>query len=666
MTKSMLFVRLAGQNLVKNRQYTFPFFLTGAGCAALCYLMCFLAYNPGVQDTYAAPYVELTLRLGGVVTGFLAVWIMAYANGFMIRRRSRELALYNILGLQKSNVAAVLWLEMLALCAGCIAAGVAVGALFSKLALLALLRLMRFEVPLGFYISARGAGETAAAMAALFFCLYFYDLYRVWKSDPIELLHAGQVGEREPKTRRLTALVGLAALAGGYGLALTSRGVNNAIVNFFLAVLLVILATHCLFGAGSVAALKLLRRNKRFYYQPRHFTAVSGLIYRMNQNARGLANICILVTAVLVTVATTVCLYAGIETSLATFYPNDIGMYGYCDAESYRTADFSDWDARLRAVAAGYGVAEDEFASFPLLIVDTHYADGAFAVDMGAGDTDPTAMNVRMMPAADYTRLTGEAVTLAPGQVLANGLPEGLRTFTLGGVPLEAAGSCTAFPQVEGQVGYRNIICLVVADQNTLADLAETITPTGDGFVPDIRWCAAINPSRLSDEEIQQCAAALQAAAEPLPAGLKQAFFFTNSTTRTELYGLYGSFLYLGLFVAIIFTLATVLIIYYKQISEGYEDRNRFLILQQVGMSAAEVRATIRTQVLLVFFLPLGMAAIHLAAAFPLLFQLLSAFGVTNQAQFTLCCGVTLAAFAVCYVAVYLLTARQYYRIVKM
>lgn len=665
MTKSTLFVRLAGQNLVKNRQYTFPFFLTGAGCAAMCYMVRFLTYSPGLQDTYGAMYISLMLGLGNAVLGFLIIWIMAYANGFVIRRRSRELALYNILGLQKRSVAAVLGLEMLALCAGCIAAGVAMGALFSKLVLLALLRLIRFEAPLGFYFSVRGAGETAAVMAALFACLYLYNLRQVWKADPIELLHADQMGEREPKTKCLTALVGLAALAGGYYLAATTTQLMFVILYFFLAVALVILGTHCLFGAGSIAALKLLRSNKRFYYTPRHFTTVSGLIYRMNQNARGLANICILATTVLVSVATTVCLYVGLESTLATRYPNAIGLSGICDDATYSMTDFSEWDARLRAVAAGYGVTDDQFASFPLLIVDTHYADGAFVADIAADQNIPDAWNVRMMPAADYTRLTGEAVTLAPGQVLASGLPEELSTFTLGGVPMTVVGTCESFPAIDGLMGGLNIVCLVVADSDTLGGLVHSITPAG-GFVPSVRWYAAVNPTGLSDSEVEQCANALQAAANPLPACLDRVTVLTRFTMRTQLYGLYGSFVFLGLFVAVMFTLATVLMIYYKQISEGYEDRGRFVILQQVGMSAAEVRATIRTQVLLVFFLPLGMAAVHLAAAFPMLFRLIGAFGVADQALFAACCGVTLAAFAVCYVAVYLLTARRYYRIVKM
>ena len=667
MTKLALYLRLAGQNLAKNRQYYFPFFLIGSACTAMCYLMLFLTYNDSVMEMRGAAYVLLMLGLGSVIMAFLSVWIMAYANGFVIRRRNRELALYNILGMQKSNIAAVLGFEMLFLCLACVAAGLALGALFSKLMLLVLLRLMRFEVVMGFSFSIPAAWQTAAAMAVLFFCLYLFDLRQVRRADPINLLHSDRVGEREPKSRWLLALFGLVTLGAGYYIAVTTTDIVMVILLFFVAVALVIVGTHCLFGAGSVVALKALRRNKRFYYQPRHFTAVSGMIYRMNQNARGLANICILVTTVLVSVATTVCLYMGIESTVDTMYPNAIGINAICSDETYRDTDFSQWDARMRQVAADYGVADDEFASFALLVVDTHYADGAFTADVPANQYAADAWNVRIMHAGDYARLTGQTAALQPGQVLANGLPEGVAEFTVGGVAMTAAGECEPFPALNGQMESAHTVCLVVADQDTLADLVKQITPTETGFVPSVRWVVAINPASVTDaEQVDQCATALQNAAEPLPQCMDRITVLTNIGMRQELYNMNGSFVFLGIFLAVMFTMATVLIIYYKQLSEGYEDRSRFVIMQQVGMSAAEVRATIRSQVLMIFFLPLIMAAIHLAAAFPMLFRLISAFGVADQGLFVLCCLVTLGVFALCYVAVYALTAKKYYAIVKM
>ena len=666
MTKLALYLRLAGQNLAKNRQYYFPFFLIGSACTAMCYLMLFLTYNDSVMEMRGAAYVLLMLGLGSVIMAFLAVWIMAYANGFVIRRRNRELALYNILGMQKSNIAAVLGFEMLFLCLACVAAGLALGALFSKLMLLVLLRLMRFEVVMGFSFSIPAAWQTAAAMAVLFFCLYLFDLRQVRRADPINLLHSDRVGEREPKSRWLLALFGLVTLGAGYYIAATTTDIAMVILLFFVAVALVIVGTHCLFGAGSVVALKALRKNKRFYYQPRHFTAVSGMIYRMNQNARGLANICILATTVLVSVATTVCLYAGIGTTLDNMYPNAIGLSGPCDGELYRESDFDDWNARLEEVAAGYGVTPDQYAGFPLLLVDTHYAEGAFVADVPIDQVEPSGWTLEMMPASDYTRLTGEQVSLQPGQVLACGLPEGISDFTVGGVPMTAVGQCSVFPPVDGQYTGDNVVCLVVADWDTLNGLVSSIDTTGNGYLPPVWYFVVCNPDGLTDDQVQHCAADMLHAADPLPDGLKRVVAFTQSNMRDQMYSMNGSFVFLGIFLAVMFTMATVLIIYYKQLSEGYEDRSRFLILQKVGMSAAEVRATIRSQVLMIFFLPLIMAAIHLAAAFPMLFRLISAFGVADQGLFVLCCLVTLGVFALCYVAVYALTAKKYYAIVKM
>ena len=666
MTKLALYLRLAGQNLVKNRQYYFPFFLIGSACTAMCYLMLFLTYNDSVMEMRGAAYVLLMLGLGSVIMAFLSVWIMAYANGFVIRRRNRELALYNILGMQKSNIAAVLGFEMLFLCLACVAASLALGALFSKLMLLVLLRLMRFEVVMGFSFSIPAAWQTAAAMAMLFFCLYLFDLRQVRRADPINLLHSDRVGEREPKSRWLLALFGLVTLGAGYYIAATTTDIAMVILLFFVAVALVIVGTHCLFGAGSVVALKALRKSKRFYYQPRHFTAVSGMIYRMNQNARGLANICILATTVLVSVATTVCLYAGIGTTLDNMYPNAIGLSGPCDGELYRESDFDDWNARLEEVAAGYGVTPDQYAGFPLLLVDTHYAEGTFVADVPIDQVEPSGWTLQMMPASDYTRLTGEQVSLQPGQVLACGLPEGLSDFTVGGVPMTAVGQCSAFPPVDGQYIGDNVVCLVVADWDTLNGLVSSIETTGNGYLPPVWYFVVCNPEGLTDDQVQHCAADMLHAADPLPDGLKRVVAFTRSYMRDQMYSMNGSFVFLGIFLAVMFTMATVLIIYYKQLSEGYEDRSRFLILQKVGMSAAEVRATIRSQVLMIFFLPLIMAAIHLAAAFPMLFRLISAFGVADQGLFVLCCLVTLGVFALCYVAVYALTAKKYYAIVKM
>lgn len=667
MSKLALYLRLAARNLLKNRQYYGPFALTAAGCAAMCYIMRFLSYNELVSTMRGSAYVQLMLGLGSFIMVFLVVWIMAYANGFVIRRRTKELALYGILGMEKRNVGAVLGLETLFLYLAGTALGVFGGALLSKLVLLVLLRLVQFDVTLGFSFSTQGAAETFAAFALLFLFLYLRNLNVVRKTSPIELLHAGSVGEREPRSRVFLALFGVLTLAGGYAISFFTTNLLYVILLFFGAVALVIVGTHCLFGAGSVVVLKALRKNKALYYRPRNFTAISGLIYRMNQNARGLANICILATTVLVSVATTVCLYAGTGETIDNMYPNDITLSVNFSDDGLARENADAWEAPIRQTAAEYGVTDGEMESFYLFAFGAEAAAGnvytpALAADSQTADTP----NLLFMTAADYSRLTGQDVTLADGEILARGLYDATDSLTIGDTVYRVAEEAEEFPTVNGGYGSHTV-CIVVPGTDTLAALRATLTPDHN-YVPTIRRYLNINTDKLDAAAINDLASALETVANPDPSPdwlTSRAYVYTREGMRVELYNMNGSFVFLGIFLAIMFTMATVLIIYYKQLSEGYEDRDRFVILQKVGMSAEEVRSTIRVQVLMVFFLPLVMAAVHLAAAFPILMRMVSAFGVYNSTLFVLCCLITLAGFALCYVAVYAMTSRKYYSIVK-
>ena len=667
MSKLALYLRLAARNLLKNRQYYGPFCLTTAGCAAMCYIMRFLSYNELVSTMRGSAYVQLMLGLGSFIMVFLVVWIMAYANGFVIRRRTKELALYGILGMEKRNVGSVMGLETLFLYLAGTAAGVLGGALLSKLVLLLLLRLVRFEVTLGFSFCTQGAAETFAAFALLFLFLYLRNLNVVRKTSPIELLHAGSVGEREPKSRIFLALFGVLTLAGGYAISFFTTNFLYVILLFFAAVALVIVGTHCLFGAGSVVILKALRKNAALYYRPRNFTAISGLIYRMNQNARGLANICILATTVLVSVATTVCLYAGTGETIENMYPNDLTLSVNFSDDGLAQENADAWEAPIRQTAAEYGVTDGEMESFYLFAFGAHAAAGnvytpALAADSQAADTP----NLLFMTAADYGRLTGQTVTLAEGEILARGLHDAADSLTIGDTVYRVAGEAEEFPTVNG--GYSShTVCIVVPGTDTMVALRATLTPDNK-YVPTIRRYLNLNTDKLDAAAINDLASALETAANPDPSPdwlTSRSYVYTREGMRVELYNMNGSFVFLGIFLAIMFTMATVLIIYYKQLSEGYEDRDRFVILQKVGMSAEEVRSTIRVQVLMVFFLPLVMAAVHLAAAYPILMRMVSAFGVYNSTLFLLCCLITLAGFALCYVAVYAMTSRKYYSIVK-
>lgn len=665
MSKFRLYLRMGARGVLRNRQLYLPFLLAAAGCVAMCYILRFLAYSDLVATMRGGVYAGLMLNLGSCILVFLVVWILVYANGFVMHRRARELALYSVLGLRRRDVGAIHAVEtVLVYLAGTIL-GIGAGALLSKLALVLLLRLMLLSVPLGFSFCVPGAAESAVAFALLFLGLYLWDLRRIFRAKPIELLHAGQMGEREPRSRRLLALLGVLCLGGGYALSFFTTDMLLVMLLFFAAVGLVIIGTHCLFGAGSVVLLKALRRNKRFYYHPRRFIAVSGLLYRMNQNAKGLANICILVTTVLVSVATTVCLYAGIETTLDRNYPHEIMVSGSCDTDALADADYTWLDTLTADAAAPWTDAPARGFAYCTL--------GAQATQTGyvtRNSNDPTGLTgFYLIAAEDYTALTGQDVSLDPGTALLLWPEGGSGDLVLDGQTWKNAGQPEEWPLPNVfDAGYERGTVWVVLPRR--ADLAGVVQAAeASGAMAGARYSVLLDPTGLSEDQLLDCAAAIDAAlpregTQPgFDAGL---YVYNRAGLRVQYYAMNGSFVFLGVFLALMFSLATVLMIYYKQLSEGYEDRSRFVILQKVGLSAGEVRGAIRTQVLGVFFLPLAGAAVHLGAAAPMLMRMIAVFGLSDAPLFWLCAAGTLAVFGLCYVGVYALTARQYYRIVRM
>ena len=666
MRKLRLLGRLAVQNLTNNRQETFPFALTGAFCAAISYIMWYLTYSDFVGSMRGGSYVALILLLGRLVMVFLSVWILAYANRFVMRRRQRELALYHVLGLEKRDIAAILGLETLLLWLFCTAGGVAVGVLFSKLVLLILLRLVQFDVILGFSFSLPGLLQTALSMGVLLAALYLYNVVQLGKAKPIELLHAEQVGEREPRTRIPQAVLGVAALGLGYYISASTTDLRMVISNFFIAVVLVIWGTHLLFGAGSVALLKLLRRNKAFYYKPRNFTALSGLIYRMNANAKGLANICILVTMILVSVATTFALYAGMAQTLDTLHPHEITVTIDHDLPAVQDDAMDDVITAMQQAAAPYTTAPGKgYLLWGEIVVPD--AEGNFAVSTNFVTTGHNDYVISMMTAADYDALYGTTTALDPGTALVSGLPAGQTTLTVEGMTWQVVGQAQELPHKAASAN-RQYLNVVVPDRDPLFAVPAHAKANGALYTGTADYYWVLDPTGLSEQQMADCAAAIQDAAQQ--ASGAEDWYDCKAETRAEkqqdYYNLYGSFVFLGLFMAVMFTMATVLMIYYKQLSEGHEDRGRFLILQKVGMGAGEVRATIRKQVLLVFFLPLATAALHLVAAFPILLVMLQMLGGVDLVLFRQVAALTFAVVAACYVVVYLFTAKKYYQLVRM
>ncbi len=576
MGKGAFYPRLAVSNIRKNGKFYLPYLLTCIATVAMFYIMAFIASNPGLSQMQGANTITAMMGFGTVVIGIFAVIILFYTNSFLIKRRKKELGLYNILGMEKRHIAKAMFFETIYVTVISLIGGLLVGILFSKLVFMLLYRLLDFTVPLGFSISWQAVIMTLVLFCAIFILILLFNLFQIKLSKPIELLYGGNSGEREPKTKWPLVVIGILTLGGGYFLALYIKSPTVAIGMFFIAVILVIIGTYFLFTAGSIAWLKMLRRNKKYYYQPRHFSSVSGMLYRMKQNAAGLASICILCTMVLVMVSTTVCMYIGVEDALNMVYPRNVQIYLYeCQDEAYPQLT-----GIVEEETAKYNLTAEDMVSFQYYQEEDDWNRSLFIGDKMA------------------KALTGE------------------------------------IPGYKGQEYPSN------------AYIGFNL-PGSDGAPPLL----------------------LDAIRNRLTTELAGQYDTYESETRglmaDSVYSLYGGFLFLGMFLGLLFLMATVLIIYYKQISEGYDDKQRFEIMQKVGMSRGETKSFVRSQILTVFFLPLVVAVVHIVFAFKIITKLLAMLNLTDISLFISCTGITILAFAIIYGLVYMLTARAYYRIVS-
>lgn len=654
---SLFFPKLALTNLRKNKSTYLPYLLSGIFSEAAFYTMQSIAANPGLNDMPGAQPLQVILWMGTIVIGIFCVILLFYTNSFLFKRRKKELGLYSILGLQKRHIAATLFFETLYTAAITIVGGLLFGLLFSKAVFLLLLNLLNFPVALTFTVFPSVIASSAGLFLGIFLLILVANTMRVSLVNPIELLRGGQTGEKEPKTNWPLTIIGILMLGLGYGIAVSVKSPLDALLLFFVAVVAVIIGTYCLFVAGSVTLLKALKRNKKFYYQPEHFISVSGMLYRMKQNAVGLGNICILSTMVLVVVSTTVSLYLGQENTLTNRYPHDISVL--VSDEDFAPGEV---DEIIDDIAAKSGVTLVDRKDYRSLMTFAMERDGAFDSDPELMQGSEMPVQFELIPVEDYNRLTGENKALGPGEVLfyADGWQFDDSVLRLGPRKYGIKEHLDSFPLKSGRYLATMKSCFVVMESpEAMKDL---FNATSNEPLTEFQMHYFVCDTEGTEE-------AQMAFARQLREGLlttEKAFSYDNRALNTQdWYGMYGGFLFLGIFLGILFLMATALIIYYKQISEGYDDHDRFQIMQKVGLSDQEVRGAIGKQVLLVFFLPLGMAVLHISVAFPVLCKLLEAFQMTNTALFFACTVGSVLAFALLYLAVYRLTARTYYRIVQ-
>ena len=668
-----------------NRRFYLPYILTVIGTAAAFYIMAAIVSDPGSKELAAGTsngpmYVSMFMTLGMFVLGLFSCIFLLYTNSFLMKRRQKELGLYSVLGMSKTNIAGIMVFEALYIALIGIGGGIAVGILLTKLVSLALFRLMRLPVPFGFSVQPIAIIIVVLFFAGLILLTLLANLAKVGRSRPVELLRGGNVGEKEPKANWFLTIVGVLFLGAGYAVAMLVDNPGMAVAVYFLAVFAVIIGTYCLFTSVSIAVLKALRRNKRYYYKAKHFISVSGMLYRMKRNAVGLANICILCTMVMVMVSGTLSLYLGSEEQVNVYCPADVVVettyyasstedHVYNEETGEETIEYhTPYDA-----AAMDAWFEDYFAGHKLT------PSAAKAVEyytFTAVDSEDHVSLVTAVTAETYAQLTGEAAPeLAPGEALAH-VPSGYK-FGDGLNFLDKDGNTLSIQFVgEAQLSSAQVelntailsqsedddIVLVVPDT---AALLELVAGQENGSYV---WRGQYDFD-ASDEALAAMVDDYFAASsegDGVDAGYYDVLRIDlRSETERDVYGLSGGFLFLGVFLGIVFLMATVLIIYYKQVSEGYEDNARFDIMRKVGLSEREARRAIRSQILTVFFMPILVAAIHIAFDFNLVVLLLRLFSLTNVKLTALCTLGTLLVFCAVYAVVYALTARSYYKIVR-
>lgn len=637
---NFIYEKLAVTNLKNNRKTYVPYIFTGVLTVMMFYIIDALSGGKGItQNT-----LKICLQYATGVIIVFAVIFLFYTNSFLIKRRKKEIGVYNILGMGKRHIARMMAVETILTAGISILGGLVFGIIFGKLMYLLLLKILHNSVDMQFSVNGTAIVQTVILFAGIFLLTYLYNILQIQLVNPVELLHGGNQGEKEPKSRWLLVIVGVAALGNGYWIALTTEAPLEALLKFFVAVVCVIIGTYALFIAGSIVVLKILRKNKAYYYNPKHFTSVSGMIYRMKQNGAGLANICVLSTMVLVMVSTTVSLYAGMEDILDSRFPRDVSIV--CNEADTNNEETLQRLIKEQCEKAGvkitdrvryrYGSMNAVLKGNNLEKVEQYYPDNHFYY-------------VEMITQEEYNRIEKQNVSLKEQEIL---------TYTTN-------GKCGKKQiNIAGQnYQVKKELSEMTSQPKSTAEMYKTlyIVFANAEQIERIESFSYADKFNLKGDDGKQKEALEQIQNEfyeKFPDGTME----SRMLSRSSFYELYGGLFFIGIYLGSMFIMATVLIIYYKQISEGYDDRERYQIMQKVGMSKKEVKRSIRSQVLSVFFLPLVVAVIHVAVAFKVMTKILGVLNLTNVSLFEVC---TIIMIAVFYIIVYSITAKEYYRIVN-
>ena len=664
--KALFYPRLAWTGIKNNRRLYLPYILTCIGMVAMFYIMLSLSTGEFLDKMRGGTTLGSVLGLGAGVIGFFAVLFLFYTNSFLIRRRKKEFGLYNILGMGKRNIARVLFSETLILAAVSLVFGLILGVALSKRAELGLAFFVESDAGYNFTVYPTAMGYTVLLFVCIFLLLFFKSVGQVGLSNPVELLRSESVGEKPPKANWVFGVLGIVILAAAYYISVTIEQPVAALGWFFIAVLMVIAATYLLFIAGSVLLCRILQKNKRYYYKPNHFVSVSSMAYRMKRNGAGLASVCILITMVLVMIASTSCLYFGKNDVLRSQYPHDFNF----------TVDFDTLDEvtqeNIDKTKAGIDAFMDKNGGISFGIcgksdrVTGELRDGVFYM-MGDDVYDPEHSTfLYIIDLADYNRNTGSSYRLNDGEAL---VFASSRTYDHDTIRIEGGREYKVvksegtidFIRDTDMLGFSAVYIVVPDFYSSAEDLLQATEKQGVSQPwLQSRYQFDSPADHLTQLEIEEGIWDVIEQAHSGGYGLS-----SLAGARDDFYGSFGGLFFLGIMLSIVFIIAAVLITYYQQVSEGYEDQSRFEIMQKVGMTKKDIRKSINSQMLTVFFLPLLFAIVHLGFAFPMINKLLLLFGLDNLGLLLLTAAISALVFALFYIIVYRVTSNAYYSIVS-
>lgn len=678
--KKGFYPKLAFDGIRKNKKMYLPYILTSIGMVMMYYIIIFLQFSQSIKDAVQSSTVTQILGLGSWVIAIFSCIFLFYTNSFLIKRRKKEFGLYNILGMDKHNLGIILFWETLIIAAISLVVGLAAGIAFSKLAELIFLNLLKSDATFDLTVSSQGIGLCAIIFTVINILLFFNSLRQVRSSSAISLVKSEQTGEKPPKGNWIFGILGVLLLGGAYYISLSIKEPLQALTLFFVAVIMVIIGTYLIMISGSVLFCRLLQKNKKYYYKSNHFVSVSSMVYRMKRNGAGLASICILATMVLVMISSTTSLYFGEEDALTSRYPREINInFTTLDTQIYKDGQADKIRSEIDKIAKKRNANVHNSLTYLAGVLSGMVTDGNVETDVRnvySGTVDYNRVfQFNFVSIDDYNKIMGTDYKLKDGEAM---------------IYLFRKGSNFNGDKLSFNGGQSFKIVKYLDNFISQSDAAMTIVPTMAVFVNDLdkatqgmtdathqhdsepvvnfNWSYGFDTGLSEDEQIalsKDINSYLTDVSDDFKEYIHHTEVESREQNRLDFFGLYGGLFGLGIILSIVFIFAAVLIIYYKQISEGYEDQSRFDIMQKVGMTKKEIRKSINSQLLTVFFLPLIFAGMHLAFAAPIIKKLLLLFNLTNLNLFIVTILISFAAFALFYMIVYKITSSAYYKIVS-